>query len=178
MLTVATTILVVALLAIVRRIGRSWWIWAATATVFFMSIGLMLLPVFIESNCGLYAMSYVMRHWYLKLKDTTEEIQQPPPVRKVDVEGAGKLPKDDPSKQASLRYIAKHANETHPLTFLGELFSAESMLTVAQRRDLMARRTCPNRASIWRLSTSSWTPTTPQSWRWMWIRIYTRWAMG
>jgi hypothetical protein len=83
-------------------------------------------------NCGLYALSYVMRHWYEKLKDTTDAIPQPKPARKVDVEGTVKLPTGDPNKVESLRHIAKHANATHPMTFLGELFSGETLAAVAK----------------------------------------------
>ena len=90
-------------------------------------------------NCGLYALSYVMRHWYLKLQPTAEAIAQPLPARKVDVEGANKLAVGDPSKGSSLRYIAKHANTTHPLTFLGELFSGESLATVARQAGFEAK---------------------------------------
>jgi hypothetical protein len=91
-------------------------------------------------NCGLYALSYVMRHWYEKLQhSTTKAIPQPLPARKVDVEGTVKLPVGDPNKGSSLRYIAKHANTTHPLTFLGELFSGEALATVAQRAGFEAK---------------------------------------
>jgi hypothetical protein len=82
-------------------------------------------------NCGLYALSYVMRHWYDKLQGTTEAIAQPLPARSVDVETSGKLAHDDPNKLTSLRHIAKHANTVHPLTFLGELFSGEALASVA-----------------------------------------------
>jgi hypothetical protein len=84
-------------------------------------------------NCGLYALSYVMRHWSEKLQHSTRPIPQPLPARKVDVEGPVKLAAGDPNKGLSLRFIAKHANPTHPLTFLGELFSGEALATVAQR---------------------------------------------
>ncbi len=90
-------------------------------------------------NCGLYALSYVMRHWYLKLQPTADAIPQPLPARKADVEGANKLAVGDPSKGSSLRYIAKHANATHPLTFLGELFSGESLATVARQAGFDAK---------------------------------------
>lgn len=47
-LIVFGTLPIVALFAIVRRAGRSWWIWAAGTAVFFIAIGLTILPVFIE----------------------------------------------------------------------------------------------------------------------------------
>jgi hypothetical protein len=94
-------------------------------------------------NCGLYALSYVMRHWHDKLLNTTGAIQQPLPARKVDVEGAVKLPRNDPNKGTSLREVAKHVNTTHPLTFLGELFSADSLLTVARRTGFDAKSHVP-----------------------------------
>jgi len=90
-------------------------------------------------NCGLYALSYVMRHWYEKLQGTTDAIPRPLPARKVDVELTGKLPVGDPNKGLSLRYIAKHANSTHPMTFLGELFSGEALATVAQRSGFVTK---------------------------------------
>ncbi|MGH7866386.1 MAG: hypothetical protein ACREP9_01870, partial [Candidatus Dormibacteraceae bacterium] len=82
-------------------------------------------------NCGLYALSYVMRHWYEKLLGSSQAIGQPAPARKVDVEGPVKLPVGDPNKVLSLRSIAKQANTVHPLTFLGELFSGEALTSVA-----------------------------------------------
>jgi STE24 endopeptidase len=39
---------VVAVFAVVRRAGRSWWIWASGTAVFFIAIGLTIAPVFIE----------------------------------------------------------------------------------------------------------------------------------
>ena len=90
-------------------------------------------------NCGLYALSYVMRHWYLKLQPTAQAIPQPLPARKVDVEGVNKLPVGDPNKGSSLRYIAKHANAVHPLTFLGELFSGEALAAVARGAGFQAK---------------------------------------
>ena len=94
-------------------------------------------------NCGLYAMSYVMRHWYLKLQGTGEAIPQPALARKVDVEGSVKLPVGDPGKQVSLRQIAKSANATHPLTYLGELFSANSLVSVAKGAGFDAKTHAP-----------------------------------
>jgi hypothetical protein len=94
-------------------------------------------------NCGLYALSYVMRHWYLKLQNTSRAIPQPLPARKVDVEGGVKLPKDDPNKQVSLRQLAKQINTTHPLTYLGELFSADSLVSVAKQADFDAKAFAP-----------------------------------
>jgi hypothetical protein len=94
-------------------------------------------------NCGLYALSYVMRHWYLKLQGTTQAIAQPLPARKVDVEGPVKLPATDPNKQVSLRSIAKSANKTHPLTYLGELVSADSLLAVARAAGFEAKSHAP-----------------------------------
>jgi hypothetical protein len=90
-------------------------------------------------NCGLYALSYVMRHWHEKLKDTPDAIAQPLPARSVDLEVAVKLPKSDPNKVESLRHIAKHANSTHPMTFLGELFSGEALVTVAKKAGFDAK---------------------------------------
>lgn len=90
-------------------------------------------------NCGLYALSYVMRHWYDKLSGSADAINPSLPARKVDVEGAVKLPQNDPNKQVSLRYIAKHATGTNPLTFLGELFSGEALASVAQRSGFEAK---------------------------------------
>jgi STE24 endopeptidase len=46
-LVVFATLLGVALLAIVRRLGRSWWTWATAATVFFIALALMIAPVFV-----------------------------------------------------------------------------------------------------------------------------------
>src|SRR5262249_7215157 len=66
------------------------------------------------------------------LGGTAQAIPRPAPARKVDVEGAVKLPKNDPNKQVSLRHLAKNINTTHPLTYLGELFSADALLTVAR----------------------------------------------
>lgn len=94
-------------------------------------------------NCGVYALSYVLRHWQLKLKDTTAAIDEPAPARKLDVEGAVKLPADDPNKKQSLRQIAKaiYANGTdiHPLTFIGELFSAKALVEVAKAAQFEAK---------------------------------------
>ena len=44
---VLDTLAIVALFAIVRRLGRSWWIWGAAAAVIFIAIGLIIAPVFI-----------------------------------------------------------------------------------------------------------------------------------
>jgi|SRR6185437_2607135 len=90
-------------------------------------------------NCGLYALSYVMRHWYEKLKNQPNAIAQPLPARKVDVEGAVKLAANDPNKATSLRYLAKTANTVHPMTFLGELFSGDSLATVARKAGFQAK---------------------------------------
>jgi STE24 endopeptidase len=46
-LVVFATLLGVALFAIVRRLGRSWWTWATAATVFFIALALMIAPVFV-----------------------------------------------------------------------------------------------------------------------------------
>jgi hypothetical protein len=90
-------------------------------------------------NCGLYALSYVMRHWHLKLQGTTP-IPEPPPARKLDVEGATKLPAGDLNKKVSLRQYAKGTNlGTHPLTFLGELFSADALARVATEAQFQAK---------------------------------------
>ena len=94
-------------------------------------------------NCGLYALSYVMRHWYLKLQNTSGAIPQPLPARKVDVEGGVKLPKDDPNKQVSLRQIAKQINTTHPLPYLGELFSGDALVSVARQAGFDAKSHVP-----------------------------------
>lgn len=47
-LVVFATLLGVALFAIVRRLGRSWWTWATAATVFFTGLVLMIVPVFVD----------------------------------------------------------------------------------------------------------------------------------
>lgn len=47
-LVVFATLLGVALFAIVRRLGRSWWTWATAATVFFIALALMIVPVFVD----------------------------------------------------------------------------------------------------------------------------------
>ena len=90
-------------------------------------------------NCGLYALSYIMRHWYDKLQGTTNPIPQPLPARKVDVPGSTKLAVGDPDRENSLRYIAKHIDTVHPLTFLGELFSGEALASVANNAGFAAK---------------------------------------
>jgi STE24 endopeptidase len=44
---VAGAILVTALFAVVRKLGRSWWLWGAGVTTVFMAFGALLAPVFI-----------------------------------------------------------------------------------------------------------------------------------
>lgn len=47
-LVVFATLLGVALFAIVRRLGRSWWTWATAATVLFIALALIIVPVFVD----------------------------------------------------------------------------------------------------------------------------------
>lgn len=94
-------------------------------------------------NCGLYALSYVMRHWYVKLAGTSSSIPEPLPARKLDVEQTGKLPIGHKDKGGSLRQMAKVVDPMHPLTFLGELFSADSLVMVAKASGFAAKAHVP-----------------------------------
>lgn len=77
-------------------------------------------------NCGFYALKWALDYWEGKLADEGAPIAAAPPARKADQPGA----------TMSLRQIAKESpgrsDHGSRLTYVGELFSAQSMVEVAR----------------------------------------------